>query len=67
MLRKKKAPTSLEDVFGNEDPPLDAWGNEFRLVTPGPGDLKFDLVSLGADGSEGGAGENEDLKWSENK
>jgi general secretion pathway protein G len=66
-LRKKKVPSGLEEVFADDRDgvPTDAWGNEFRLVTPGPGNDKWDLISMGADGSEGGTGQNADLKSSE--
>lgn len=41
--------------------PRDPWGNPFRYKAPGDhGD--FDLYSLGADGAEGGDGENRDIK-----
>ena len=40
--------------------PKDPWGNEFRYKAPGDnGD--YDLYSLGADGNEGGEGENRDV------
>ena len=65
--RPKKTPSSLSDVFTDEDVPKDGWDNEIQLVTPGPGRMKFDLVSYGADGSSGGTGADEDLKWSELK
>jgi len=45
--------------------PVDSWGNEFRYVSPGPGGHDFDIISLGADGNEGGSGNDADLKWSE--
>ena len=67
MLRKKSVPGDLSEVFSSEEPPVDSWGNELRLVSPGPGNMKYDLISLGADGAEGGAGNNADIKWSENK
>ena len=38
----------------------DAWGNDYRYTQPGNG-KPFDLVSLGADGREGGEGENRDV------
>jgi general secretion pathway protein G len=38
----------------------DSWGNEYRYTVPGQGKA-FDLVSLGADGREGGEGENKDI------
>jgi general secretion pathway protein G len=44
-----------------EDELKDAWGNEYRYTTPGTG-RGFDLVSLGADGKDGGEGENKDIK-----
>jgi general secretion pathway protein G len=67
MLRKKNVPGDLSEVFSSEEPPVDSWGNELRLVSPGPGNMKYDLISLGADGSEGGSGNNADIKWSESK
>ena len=40
--------------------PLDPWGNEYQYVSPGEhGD--YDLISLGADGSSGGEGEDTDI------
>ena len=40
---------------------IDPWGNEYRFRSPGEhGD--FDLSSLGADNTEGGDGEDRDLK-----
>jgi general secretion pathway protein G len=38
----------------------DAWGNDYRYAIPGQGKA-FDLVSLGADGRDGGEGENKDV------
>ena len=38
----------------------DAWGNDYRYTVPGQGKA-FDLVSLGADGKDGGEGENKDV------
>ncbi len=38
----------------------DAWGNDYRYTIPGQGKA-FDLVSLGADGKDGGEGENRDV------
>ena len=45
-----KDPTTLKDP----------WGNDFKYTAPGAA-KPFDLVSLGADGREGGEGENRDL------
>jgi general secretion pathway protein G len=38
----------------------DAWGNDYRYSVPGQG-KPFDLISLGADGKEGGEGGNKDI------
>lgn len=70
MLRKKKPPTgsdALREIFGGEEPPTDAWGNPFIFVTPGPNGLEYDIISLGADGREGGTGNNADIKFSEER
>jgi general secretion pathway protein G len=40
--------------------PLDPWQNEYQYVFPGEHG-KFDLLSLGADGKEGGEGEDRDI------
>jgi general secretion pathway protein G len=40
--------------------PLDPWGNEYGYNIPG-NTKPFDLFSLGADGTEGGEGENSDI------
>jgi len=46
-LRKKKVP-------------VDPWNNPYHYVAPGQHG-KFDLFSLGADGSDGGEGEDQDI------
>lgn len=64
---RKKLPTNgdgLREVFG-DDVPKDSWGNDFIYVTPGPDGKAFDLISKGADGQEGGDGNNADIKYSE--
>lgn len=40
--------------------PQDPWGNEYRYRSPGENG-KYDLYSLGADSTEGGDGENQDI------
>jgi general secretion pathway protein G len=40
--------------------PLDPWQNEYKYTFPGEHG-KFDLLSLGADGREGGEGEDKDI------
>jgi len=41
--------------------PEDPWGNEYVYIAPGEHD-EFDLLSLGADGEEGGEGFDADIK-----
>jgi general secretion pathway protein G len=42
-------------------PDADPWGNAYQYQVPGPDGLPFGLVSLGADGAEGGEGDNADI------
>jgi general secretion pathway protein G len=40
----------------------DAWGNDYRFAVPSATQGKaYDLISLGADGKDGGEGENRDV------
>ena len=62
--RAARRPAGVEKWGGPyiKEPDLkDAWGNEYRYTTPGTG-KGFDLVSLGADGKDGGEGENRDIR-----
>ena len=73
-LEVGKYPTNLGDLLkqpgGTEgkwngpyikEPDLkDAWQNDYRFTIPGQGKA-YDLVSLGADGKDGGEGENRDV------
>jgi general secretion pathway protein G len=40
--------------------PVDPWGNPYMYRNPGT-NAEFDVISLGADGKPGGAGDNADL------
>ena len=43
-----------------KDIPADPWGNEYVYISPGEqGD--FDIISMGADGNQGGEGEDMDI------
>jgi len=44
--------------------PKDPWGHEYRYSAPGQGG-PYDIVSLGADGAEGGDGANKDITSAE--
>jgi general secretion pathway protein G len=41
--------------------PEDPWGHPFQYVYPGSNGRKYDLYSLGADGNEGGEGNDADI------
>ena len=41
--------------------PMDPWGNEYIYENPPRKSKKFDLYTLGADGMEGGSGEDTDI------
>lgn len=42
--------------------PEDPWGNKYVYISPGVNG-PFDLYSLGADGAEGGTGNDADISW----
>ena len=47
--------------------PLDPWGREYIYEYPPRKDSKYDLYTLGADGIEGGSGEDADIgNWMQN-
>jgi general secretion pathway protein G len=41
--------------------PKDPWQNEYRYTSPGANNRPYDILSLGADGKEGGEGANKDI------
>jgi general secretion pathway protein G len=43
--------------------PEDPWGNAFQYIAPGSEGKPFDLYSFGADGTEGGEGNNADIYY----
>lgn len=46
--------------------PQDPWGHPYRYAAPGRDGRPFDVYSTGADGREGGEGENADIgTWSD--
>ncbi len=59
-----KQPAGTEGKWNGpyiKEPDLkDAWNNDYRYTIPGQ-NKPYDLVSLGADGKEGGEGENRDV------
>jgi general secretion pathway protein G len=51
-----------EGFLSNDKLPKDPWGNNYIYIN---NDGKIDIISLGADGKEGGSGENKDIKLSQ--
>ena len=41
--------------------PKDPWGNDYRYAQPGRDGRQFDIYSYGADGREGGEGQDADI------
>jgi len=55
-------PRDWRGPYLRKDIPLDPWGNEYVYRNPGSSNpWGYDLLSYGADGREGGDGENADL------
>ena len=42
--------------------PKDPWGNPYIYRSPGENNRPYEIISLGADGKEGGSGVNADIK-----
>lgn len=47
--------------LGKADDLIDPWGNPYIVRVPGVINFDFDVVSYGADGKEGGTGEDADV------
>lgn len=64
-MEKRRLPDSLDELVGedglldSETVPTDAWNNEFYYEPQGS--KEFELISWGADGVEGGEGEDADI------
>lgn len=59
-LRKNPGLPKWEGPYLSKDIPKDPWGNDYIYKYPGVHG-EYDLYSLGADGKEGGEGENADI------
>ena len=52
--------------FEKEQLPKDPWGGDYLYLSPGVHNRDFDLWSYGADGEEGGEGEDADItNWTD--
>ncbi|MCO6437964.1 MAG: type II secretion system major pseudopilin GspG [Phycisphaerae bacterium] len=57
-ILKKPTPQHPNGILSNDL--LDPWGREYIYIYPGTRGV-YDVLSLGADGSEGGVGANSDI------
>ena len=69
IMNGNKYPSSAEGLekaknkFKNNKVPSDPWGNAYIYKSPAThGSGKYELISLGADGKEGGEGADADIK-----
>jgi general secretion pathway protein G len=63
LLSLAKQPSGVDKwngPYAKEADLKDSWGNDYRYTIPGQS-RPYDLVSLGADGKEGGDGPNKDI------
>jgi general secretion pathway protein G len=60
LVRQPTGVDKWSGPYGKAEDLKDAWGNDYRYTIPGAS-KPFDLVSLGADGKEGGEGEAKDV------
>lgn len=58
LLNNNKGKNFLQ---GSTSVPKDAWNREFEYSMPGPDGARYEIKSLGADGSQGGEGVNADI------
>ena len=59
-LRTKPEAETWQGPYIEKQIPKDPWGNDYQYRSPGEHG-EFDLYSYGADGVEGGEGENQDV------
>ena len=69
LKNRGKYPTTSEgldkivQLLPKNKVPTDPWGNGYQYFSPGThSDNKFELISYGADGKEGGEGDKADIK-----
>ncbi|MCC6908506.1 MAG: type II secretion system major pseudopilin GspG [Phycisphaerales bacterium] len=59
--KPKDAPDTWQKGINKEADLKDPWGNDYALVIPPTVHVDYDIVSYGADGREGGEGDNADI------
>ncbi len=55
------APNNWNGPYLSKPVPKDPWGHDFQYLSPGPNGLAYGIRSFGADGTEGGTGNNADI------
>ena len=53
-----------EPYLGSSKVPLDPWGHEYIYLCPGSKGEKYEIISYGSDGEQGGKGDAADLSSS---
>jgi general secretion pathway protein G len=59
-------PENWQGPYLERPVPDDPWGNQYEYVVPGPDGLPYGIRSFGADGLEGGSGQDADIVSWEN-
>ncbi len=59
--KPKDAPDTWQKGINKEADLNDPWGNPYIIVVPGAVHVDYDIISYGADGREGGDGDNADI------
>lgn len=61
LVRQPPGAEKWNGPYAKEADLKDPWGNDYRYAVPGAG-KPYDLISLGADGREGGEGADKDVR-----
>jgi general secretion pathway protein G len=54
-------PEGWKGPYIDKEIPKDPWGHDFKYLVPGPAGDAFGVIAYGADGVEGGEGDNKDV------
>jgi len=61
LPQQSPVPKGWAGPYLNKKDFVDPWGKPYRYENPGPHNLAFALISYGADGTEGGEGNDADI------
>ncbi|MDH5232573.1 MAG: type II secretion system major pseudopilin GspG [Gammaproteobacteria bacterium] len=66
LVKRNESLPNWQGPYLKKLPPKDPWGNPYHYIIPGEHSA-YDIVSYGADGAEGGEGDNADISsWQTN-